>query len=76
MSIGLETEDIVDVLNRLSKTPVPASIEDFIRSNTASYGKVKLVLKQNRYFVESTYADMLQHLLRDEEIQGAYGGGA
>ena len=33
-----------------------------------SYGKVKLVLKENRYFVESPHADVLQMLLKDSVI--------
>ena len=68
VSVGLETEDIISVLNRLSKVPVAESILEFIRSATVSYGKVKLVLKHNRYFVESTQADVLQMLLKDEVI--------
>lgn len=36
---------------------------------TVSYGKVKLVLKHNRYFVESRHSDVMQKLLKDPEIQ-------
>ena len=36
---------------------------------TLSYGKVKLVLKHNRYFVESTHPEVLQKLLKDPVIQ-------
>lgn len=68
VSVGLETDDIIAVLNRLLKVPVADSIVQFIRSATVSYGKVKLVLKHNRYFVESTQADILQMLLKDEVI--------
>lgn len=68
VSVGLETEDIISVLNRLSKVPVPKSIVAFIHTCTASYGKIKLVLKHNRYFVESGYPEILQMLLRDPEI--------
>lgn len=68
VSVGLETEDIIAVLNRLSKVPVADSIAKFIRDATISYGKVKLVLKHNRYFVESTQADILQKLLKDPVI--------
>jgi DNA excision repair protein ERCC-3 len=59
------------VLNRLSKVPVPESIVTFIRSCTMSYGKVKLVLKHNRYFVESTHPETLQLLLKDRVIREA-----
>lgn len=68
VSVGLETNDIISVLNRLSKVAVPKNIVDFIESCTVSYGKVKLVLKHNRYFVESPQADTLQMLLKDPEI--------
>jgi len=71
VSVGLETEDIIDVLNRLSKIPVSDTIKNFIRECTLSYGKVKLVLKHNRYFVESIYPDILQKLLKDPVILNA-----
>lgn len=68
VSVGLETEDIIEVLNRLSKVPVPESITKFIRQCTLSYGKVKLVLKHNRYYVESAHPETLQMLLKDSII--------
>ncbi|ORZ02359.1 P-loop containing nucleoside triphosphate hydrolase protein [Syncephalastrum racemosum] len=68
VSVGLETEDIIEVLNRLSKVPVPDSITHFIRQCTLSYGKVKLVLKHNRYYVESSHPETLQMLLKDAII--------
>ncbi|CCH62823.1 hypothetical protein TBLA_0I01650 [Henningerozyma blattae CBS 6284] len=68
VSVGLETDDIISVLDRLSKVPVAPSIINFIKGATVSYGKVKLVIKHNRYFVETTQADILQMLLRDSII--------
>lgn len=68
VSVGLETADILSVLDRLSKVPVASSIVNFIKSATVSYGKVKLVIKHNRYFVETTQADILQMLLKDSII--------
>lgn len=68
VSVGLETDDIIQVLNRLSKVPVADSLVQFIRGATVSYGKVKLVLKNTRYFVESAQADVLQMLLKDPVI--------
>ncbi|KAJ7116374.1 DNA helicase [Mycena epipterygia] len=71
VSVGLQTEDIIEVLNRLSKVPVPESITSFIRERTLSYGKVKLVLKHNKYFVESSHPETLQLLLKDRVIREA-----
>lgn len=70
VSVGLETDDIISVLDRLSKVPVAPSIINFIKSATISYGKVKLVIKHNRYFVETSQADILQMLLNDSVIGG------
>lgn len=69
VSVGLQTDDIIGYLKRLSKTDLPRGIEEYIRLCTLSYGKVKLVLKRNRYFVESPYPDVIQKLLKDPVIQ-------
>ncbi|XP_074766777.1 general transcription and DNA repair factor IIH helicase/translocase subunit XPB isoform X2 [Athene noctua] len=69
VSVGLQTSDITDYLQKLSKTGVPDGIIQFIKLCTVSYGKVKLVLKHNRYFVESTHPDVIQQLLQDHVIR-------
>lgn len=71
VSVGLETEDIISVLNKLSKVAIPETIVSFIRSCTVSYGKVKLVLRYNRYWIESQHASILQLLLKDSVIKSA-----
>lgn len=68
VSVGLETETIITVLNKLSKTKLPKEMIDFIQASTANYGKVKLVLKKNRYFIESPFPEVLKKLLKDEVI--------
>ncbi|XP_053713881.1 general transcription and DNA repair factor IIH helicase subunit XPB isoform X1 [Synchiropus splendidus] len=69
VSVGLQTSDIVEYLQKLSKTSVPDGIVQFIKLCTVSYGKVKLVLKHNRYFVESTFPDVIQKLLQDPLVR-------
>ncbi|CAA0838744.1 DNA repair helicase XPB1 [Striga hermonthica] len=59
VSVGLETETIISVLNKLSKTKLPKEMIDFIHGSTANYGKVKLVLKKNKYFVESPFPEAI-----------------
>ncbi|KAJ5947598.1 Helicase C-terminal [Penicillium verhagenii] len=68
VSVGLKPQDIVEFLDRLSKTPLPESIRTFIIEFTKSYGKIKMVLRHNRYYVETTDPEMLQRLLKDEVI--------
>ena len=69
VSVGLQTEDIIGYLSRLSKSAIPEGIKQYIEMCTLSYGKIKLVLKDNKYFVESAYPDCLQKLLKDPVIQ-------
>ncbi|KTG33170.1 hypothetical protein cypCar_00021561 [Cyprinus carpio] len=69
VSVGLQTSDIIEYLQKLSKTSVPDGIVQFIKLCTVSYGKVKLVLKHNRYFVESAFPDVIQRLLQDPVIR-------
>lgn len=68
VSVGLETRDIVEYLRRLGKTELPKSVVNFITSCTMSYGKVKLVLRQNKYFVESSSPEVIQQLLSDSVV--------
>ncbi|KAL7626318.1 DNA repair helicase RAD25 [Parahypoxylon ruwenzoriense] len=68
VSVGLQPRDIINTLDRFSKTPVPESISSFIASCASSYGKVKLVIKDTKYFVESTDPEVLQKLLKDPVI--------
>ncbi|CAF1281788.1 unnamed protein product [Adineta ricciae] len=69
MYFGLNTEGILEDLRDLSKMNVPICIIDLIKSCTAEYGKVRLVLKQNRYFVECISSHVLTTLLQDPQIQ-------
>ena len=68
VSVGLDPKDIISVLDRLSKVPIPEDIREFIQKCTQSYGKVKLVLKHNRFFLETTDPATLQMLLKDDVV--------
>ncbi len=74
VSVGLVPQDIIHFLDRLSKTPLPEEIRNFIITCTRAFGKVKLVLKHNRFFLETPDNNVLQKLLQDEVIGGAIGG--
>ena len=49
---------------RLSKVQLSEDTIAFIHSSTNNYGKVKLVLKQNRFFMESGHPEVLNRLLQ------------
>ncbi|KAG9011403.1 hypothetical protein FRB90_007312 [Tulasnella sp. 427] len=55
VSVGLDTDDILSL----------------IKDRTMSYGKVKLVLKRKKYYVESADPNILQMLLADPVVSSA-----
>ena len=71
VSVGLETSTILSVLGRLSKTQLSSDIHTFVEACTANYGKVKLVLQRNKFFLESPEPAVLRELLADDVIQRA-----
>ncbi|DAZ92559.1 TPA: hypothetical protein N0F65_012789 [Lagenidium giganteum] len=71
VSVSIETESILKVLERLSKNYVPEVIITFIKDCTLSYGKAKLVLHHNEFYIESLYADVLRKLLEHDHIRAA-----
>jgi len=68
VATNIDTESIVRVLSSLSKNELPQSVSTFIRDCTKRYGKAKLVLKDNKFYVESSYPEVLRDLLRDPLI--------
>lgn len=68
VSVGLTSHDILNGLNKFLKTPIPKSVIDFIEACTQSFGVVKLVLKQNKFFLETSDPQILQMLLKDKVI--------
>mmetsp|Transcript_8737 Transcript_8737/g.26155 ORF Transcript_8737/g.26155 Transcript_8737/m.26155 type:complete len:791 (-) Transcript_8737:101-2473(-) len=71
VATNIDTESILLVLERLSKNKLPDSVATFVRECTKRYGKAKLVLKHNRFFVESEHPSVLRELLRDPKISQA-----
>lgn len=67
-SVGLTTDDILNSLDKLSKNHIPNSIKEFIVACTLSYGKLKLVLRDSKYFVEAQSEDVMKRILKDQII--------
>ncbi|CAH1444765.1 unnamed protein product [Lactuca virosa] len=49
VSVGLETETIIPVLNKLSKIKLPKEMIDFIHASTSNYGKVLKRLLSDKF---------------------------
>jgi DNA excision repair protein ERCC-3 len=71
VSVGLDAESIIRALRLLCKTDLPPEVPAFIRAQTRTYGKTKLVLKKGRYFVQTHDEQVLRKFLSDSVIAHA-----
>ncbi|EOD32920.1 hypothetical protein EMIHUDRAFT_122935, partial [Emiliania huxleyi CCMP1516] len=51
-SMGLRTQDITAGLERFSKCGLPEEVRAMVAECTERYGKVKLILRNDRYYIE------------------------
>jgi DNA excision repair protein ERCC-3 len=68
VSIGLTCNDILRALALLSKCEISNVLKETISSTVNTVGKLKLVLRSNRYFVESTDLALVQRIANDSEM--------
>ena len=71
ISVGLDTETIIRTLECFSKVKVSEALIKRMRDTTVTYGKLKIALKDKRYYVESSLSTVLNQLLSNEEIRNA-----
>ncbi|KAM0685654.1 DNA repair helicase RAD25, partial [Conglomerata obtusa] len=68
VSVGLPTQDIIASLDYLSKNVLPTQVVSFIKECTMSYGKVKLVVKMNGYYLEPVSEEVRKVIMDDEVL--------
>jgi DNA excision repair protein ERCC-3 len=71
VAVSINTETIIKILNRLCKTNVPSEVISFIEQSTYTFGKAKIVLKDNHFYIESQFPDILKELLKNPNIRNA-----
>jgi DNA excision repair protein ERCC-3 len=71
VAIAIDTDTIIKVLDKLCKTELPIETIQFIRDSTRTFGKARLVLKNNKYNVESHFPEVLLELLKHVDIKKA-----
>ena len=71
VSIGLEIEDIVDTLQRLSKNELDVELMKTMKGIGSRVGKLKLVLQENHYMIESVDRGLLDQLQTSAKIKNA-----
>ena len=71
VAVGLSTEHIIDHLAKLSKVRLVESLVEWVRAQTLSFGKARLVLRENCHWVECSSDEVMQELLSDPAIVAA-----
>ena len=66
---GLTQDSIINVLSMISKTPLTEEFKSNIASCCRLTGNVKLVFKENRFFIESNNFSIIQELSSNEFIK-------
>ena len=64
VSIGLTDSEIIRILTLLSKCSIDPKLIKLITKTVQTVGKLKLILKNRRYFVQSTQITLLQKMAR------------
>ena len=67
-SMGLETKDIIEILENISKNYLQKELKDFIIENTKTYGMARLILKNNRYFISCKTPEVLLKIKNIQEV--------
>mmetsp|Transcript_7857 Transcript_7857/g.18772 ORF Transcript_7857/g.18772 Transcript_7857/m.18772 type:complete len:694 (+) Transcript_7857:33-2114(+) len=65
---GIDVEQIIKVLRKLSKNIVDENFLEFIREKGKSTGKLRLILRDGRHFLESEDAPLLRHLCSNADV--------
>jgi DNA excision repair protein ERCC-3 len=68
VSVGHTGKEIIDKLEKYSKTVLNPEVVAFISKSTSSFGKAKIVLKKTKSYIESDEPGILRKLLNDATI--------
>lgn len=71
-SMNITTEDIILVLRNMCKHQVPQEVEDMIIQCSKTKGKVKLILRKQRYFIKCSDFETKQYLFSFNKIKDSY----
>lgn len=71
IGLGITIDEIITNLNKFSKNEIPANLMRLLKLHGESFGKVKLVLRDNRYYLEAESKADLDFMLTDPAVAKA-----
>ena len=67
--MGFETEDIIQILENISKNVLQKDLKDFIEENTKTYGMARIILKDKRYFITCKNQEVFKKISNIQEVR-------
>lgn len=71
ISVGITLDELLLNLDKFSKNILPSELVYSIKKSAESFGKVKLVLRENKYYIEAKDKFELDYLLNNNIIKNA-----
>ena len=68
-SMGIDTDDIINILENISKNKLQDEIKKFIFDNTKTYGIARIILKNKRYFIKCKTNDILKEIKNIQDVR-------
>ena len=68
-SMGFETDDIIQMLENISKNVLQKDLKDFIEENTKTYGMARIILKNKRYFIVCKIKEVFKRISNIQEVK-------
>jgi len=68
-SMGFETEDIIQILENISKNVLQNDLKEFIEENTRTYGMARIILKDKRYFIVCKNQEVFKKISNIQEVR-------
>jgi len=72
ISLQYKTDDILTILEKLSKNKIPDQVKNFIKDHTVHYGKAQCVLEENHYYIECKDEDLFNRICKLPSVQRSY----
>lgn len=60
ISLGMSSEEILETLFKFSKNELDSKLTDYIQTHGSRIGKLRLVLRRRRYFIESPVESLIK----------------
>jgi len=67
-SRGIDTDEIIEILEKISKNYLQEELKKFIIDKTRTYGMARLILKNNRYFIKCRDSIIMNKLRTIQEV--------